>query len=62
VHQHLVITTAEVELGEEACPLELVQQLVADQDGELVLYCPGVEGAVVDIEPPGLVFLADEQH
>jgi hypothetical protein len=61
VHQHLVITAAEVELGEEACPLEL-QQLVADQDGELVLYCPGVEGAVVDIELPGLVFLADEQH
>jgi hypothetical protein len=62
VHQHLLIVTAEVKLGEEVCPLELIQQLIDYRDGELVFYRPSIEGAVVNAEPPSLVFLAVEQH
>jgi hypothetical protein len=43
---------AEVELGEEACTLKLVQQLIDDRDVKLVPYSPDVEGAIVDTEQP----------
>jgi hypothetical protein len=48
---------AEVELGEEACTLKLVQQLIEDRDGKLVPYSPDVEGAIVDAEQPNSSFL-----
>jgi hypothetical protein len=61
VHQHVVVTVAKVELGEVACPLELIQELVDDRDRKLVLHGLGVEGTVVDAKSPCMIFLADEQ-
>jgi hypothetical protein len=34
VHQHLMVGAAEIHLGEEASPLELIQQFVDDLDRE----------------------------
>jgi hypothetical protein len=48
VHQHMVVTVVKVKLGEVACPLELIQELVDDRDRKLVLHGLGVEGTVVD--------------
>jgi len=62
VHPHLMILRAQVELGEETRPMELIEELVYHQDQEFVLGHLGVEGAVVDAETPGLVRLANEEH
>jgi len=51
-HADLVVPGSQVELGEEACPVELVQQLVDDWDGECVLDGERVQRTVVDAEPP----------
>ena len=61
-HADLVIPRALVELGEEARPVELVQQLIDDGDGECVLDCECIECPVVDIEMPRRVWLFDEEH
>ena len=42
--------------------MELIEELVHHRDGELVLGCLGVEGAVVDAETPRHVRLAHEEH
>jgi hypothetical protein len=52
VHPHLVVPRAQVELGEEASPVKLVEQLVDHRDGVLVLPCPGVQSAIFDAETP----------
>jgi hypothetical protein len=57
-----MVARPEVELGEEARPMELVEELVDQRDRELVLECQGVKGAVVDAEAPRVVRLADEEH
>jgi hypothetical protein len=51
-HPHLVVPRPQVELGEEVRPIELIQELVDDGDGERVLDGEGVQGAVVDAETP----------
>jgi hypothetical protein len=61
VHQHLVVTTAKVEFGEVARPLELIQELVDDRDRKLVFHRLGVEGKVVNAESSSMIFLANEQ-
>jgi len=61
-HADLVVPRTEVELGEEARPVELVQQLVDHGDGEDVLDRERVECPVVDAEPPRAVLLLDEEH
>jgi hypothetical protein len=61
MHQHLVVAAPKVELGEVACPLELVKKLVDDRDRKLVLHGLGVEVTVVDVESSCMIFLADEQ-
>ena len=53
VHLHLVVARAQVELGEEARALELVEELINHWDRELVLRGLGVEGVVVDAETLG---------
>jgi hypothetical protein len=58
MHPHLMITGAEVELGEELRPV----QLIHDWNRELVLGCLGVESAVVDAETPGAIGLAHEEY
>jgi hypothetical protein len=57
-----MVAAAEIQLSEEASPLELVQQLIDDRDGELVLHRLGVELTVVDVESPYLVLLTHQQH
>jgi hypothetical protein len=57
----MVVVVMDIRLGEEAHPLEFVQELIDDQDGELVLHNLGVESVVVDTKSPGLVFLMDKQ-
>jgi hypothetical protein len=42
--------------------MELVEKLVHDEDGKLVLGSLGVEGAVVDAETLGLIRLADKEY
>ena len=59
-HEHLMVLGAKVQLGEEACPVELVQQLVHHWDRERVLDSEGVQCAVVDAETLGPVGLHDE--
>jgi hypothetical protein len=57
-----MVAAAEIQLGEEASPLELVQQLIDDRYGELVLHRLGVELTVVDAESLCLVLLMHKQH
>ena len=52
VHPHLVVTRAEVELGEEPRPVELVEELVNHQDRKLALRNAVVERPVVGAEAP----------
>ena len=61
-HPHLMIARAQIELGEEANPMELVEKLVHDGYGKLVLGSLGVEGAVVDAETLGLIRLANKEY
>lgn len=62
VHQHLVVPESHVELGEELDTAQLVQELLHNGDGELVLDRGVVERAVVDAEPLRAVMLADEER
>ena len=62
VHPHLVVARTQIELGEEASPKELVEELEYHRYGELVLGCLGVEGMVVDAETLSVVWLADRKH
>jgi hypothetical protein len=51
-HAHLVITRAQVQLGEELSAMELVEELLDHRDREGVLDRQRVERAVVDAESP----------
>jgi hypothetical protein len=57
-----VVARAQVELGEVAGTMQLVQKLVHHRDGELVLGRPRVEGAVVNAETLGAVWLTNEEN
>ena len=46
VHPHLVVARAQIELGEEASPVKLVEKLIDDRNREFVLGRLGVEGPV----------------
>jgi hypothetical protein len=52
VHAHLVVPQMKLKLGEEACPKELVEELVNQRDRELVFGGLGVESSIVDAELP----------
>ena len=60
-HADLMIARAEVELGEVAGPVELIQQLVDHGDGERVFDSERVERPVVNAEAPRPVRLLDEE-
>ena len=62
VHSHLVVARAQIELGEEASPMKLVEKLIDDRNWEFVLGRLGVEGPVVDAKAPGVVCLAHQHH
>jgi len=61
-HAYLVISGAQIELGEEAGAMQLVQQLVDHRDREGILDGEGVQGPIVDVETPPAVRLLDEKH
>jgi hypothetical protein len=48
----LVVAGAQVELGEEACVVQFIEQLVEHLDRERVLGSDGIEEAIVDAEAP----------
>jgi hypothetical protein len=50
VHPDLVIARTKAELREELCPMELIQELIDDRDGEGIFDGEGGEGAVDDAE------------
>jgi hypothetical protein len=47
-----VISTAEVQLGEETWPMLSIQEFVDDRNGKLVLHRLVVEGSIVDAKSP----------
>ena len=57
----LVVPRSEIELREESCAVELVQEFLNHGDGELILDRGRVERAVIHVEPPGGVLFLDEQ-
>lgn len=61
-HPHLVVPGPQVQLGEVARPVKLVQELVDDWDGEGDLDGESVECSVVNTEPLGAVRLLDEEN
>jgi ribosomal protein L21 len=50
-----MVARTQVDLGEVAGTVQLVQELVHHQDEELVLGRPRIEGVIVDAETPGPV-------
>ena len=60
VHPHLVVARAQIELGEEASPMKLVEKLIDDRNREFVIGRLGVEGPVVDAKSLGVVRLAHQ--
>lgn len=60
-HAHLMVPQAQVELGEEPCAVEFVEQLIDDMDQERVFDRERIQLAVVDAESPRLVLLLDEE-
>jgi hypothetical protein len=59
VHPNLVVARMQVQLGEEAGPVQLIKELIHHRNRELVLGGDGIEGIIVDAEPPGVVRLVD---
>jgi hypothetical protein len=55
VHADLMIPRAEVQLGEEFCAVQFVQQLVDHRDREGILDRDGVQRPVVDAEAPRVI-------
>jgi hypothetical protein len=62
VHPDLVVARTQVQLGEEAGLVQLIEELVHHRNRELVLGGDGVEGTVIDAEPLGVVRLVDQEH
>ena len=60
VHPHLMVARAQIELGEEASPVKLVEKLIDDRNREFVLRRLGVEGPVVNAKALGVVRLAHQ--
>ena len=52
LHADLVISRAQIELGEEASALEFIHKFLHHQDGKLILYRLFVEGTVVHTKLP----------
>jgi len=62
VHAHMVVPAAEVDLGEEAGALQLIEEVVKHRDREFVLDGGVVEGTIVDTEALAFVVLVDQEH
>jgi hypothetical protein len=60
VHAHLVIARPEVELGEVASPMKLVEELVDHWNREFFLGRLVVERSIVDAEAPRPVRFLDK--
>jgi hypothetical protein len=61
-HANLMISVAEVKLGEEPHVTEFIQQFVYYWDGKGVLYCFAVELTVVDAESPRPIRFPDQEN
>jgi len=52
MHPDLVVAAAEIDLGEVAGALELVEELVNDRNWKFILHGLVIEGPIVDAESP----------
>lgn len=52
VHPLLMVPAAQINLGEEAATAKFVESLFDDRNGKHVADGVGVQGTVVDVEPP----------
>lgn len=62
IHTNLMITGAEIQLGEESGSMKLVKELINNRDGETVLNSGSVELAVVHTKAPRALFLAYKEN
>ena len=60
VHADLMIPTAQVQLGEKYCTLELVKQFFNNGNGKLVTHCLAVQSTIVHTEPPRAISFAHQ--
>jgi hypothetical protein len=58
VHSHLMISTAQIQFGEEAG----TAQFIHDRDREHVMDSLGIHRTVVDVESPRTIMLFDEEN
>lgn len=62
VHVDLVISRAQIKLGEEAGALEFIQKFLYHRDGKLILNRLFVEGTVVHIKSPRTILFLHLKH
>jgi hypothetical protein len=59
VHTHLMVPAAEIDLGEEARPLELIQEFIDHRNWKLVLHRLVIQLPEVDTKTLSLIVLLD---
>lgn len=57
-----MVPTAQVDFGEEPGALQLVQEFIHHRNRERVLDGTIIEGAIVDVEMPTVIVLANQDH
>ena len=59
---YLMIALEEVKFGEASSTTQLVQKFINGWDGKAVANNDGVQGAIINTEPPRPVVFLHEQH
>ena len=60
VHANLMIAAVQIELGEEVCTPELIEEFIDDRNGKLVFNRVLVQGAAINTKAPCTIVLLDE--
>jgi hypothetical protein len=60
MHANLMISAPEVQLGEITRPIQLIQKLLHNRDGKLVLDRLSIECPIIDTKSPRPVLLLDQ--
>jgi hypothetical protein len=61
MHAVLMVPKAEVELGEEAGTMQLIEELINDRHMIFILYRAVIEGEELDAEAPRAIMLLDKE-
>lgn len=61
VHQDLVIPRAQVQFGEDHCPMEFVKQFINDRNWKFVFDCIVVKSSIVNTKSSTTIRLADQK-